>query len=93
MSPANNPQTPKGQFSQVDFPTRSYGNPDQAQYRVFSDASNYVLVQADTATEAIKQSDIKHPVRVERHIPGKAVVLAPDWNKEDTVEDNIQADS
>ena len=55
------------EFAELSIPKRSLANKDSGmKYRVYTDPHNFMMVNADTALEAIRKSGINNPFRIIR---------------------------
>jgi hypothetical protein len=63
------------EFAKVDLSTMQVQQKPDNLYDVYSDAENSVVVQADTAYEAIKKSGITSPHKVEHKLKFSELIL------------------
>jgi hypothetical protein len=64
------------EFAKVDLSTMQVQQKPDNLYDVYSDEENSVVVQADTAYEAIKKSGIVSPYKVEHKLKFTELILA-----------------
>lgn len=62
-------KTTEEPFEELYIPHRELQNPNAVCYRVYNDSKNYELVEAFSALEALTQSKIEKPYKIERHNP------------------------
>lgn len=78
-------------FATWDLPRRDTPQLLVSRYRVYSDARNYVMVEAENAMEALKLSGQKQAQRIERDILFFNNVLNPGTFDAEQVEEVPQA--
>lgn len=66
---------PPENFKYLEIPRKNLAQSAGAQYRVYSNAKDFVTVEAENAQAAIAQSGVVNPLRVVRHIPSQCNVL------------------
>lgn len=69
-------EPPKQQdFHPIPFPVRNLTTTHATHYRVYSDTNHFIAVEANTAAEAIKLSNITDPILVKRDVPEQQTLL------------------
>lgn len=68
-----------GEFQTLHMPERTLPGSHLSRYRVFTTRTECVLVEAETAAEAMKASGVADPVRIIRDIPGREVLV--EWQR------------
>ena len=53
-------------FEDISYPHKEIADANVCKYRVYTDRSNYILVEATNAQQALDLSSIKNPVRIVR---------------------------
>jgi hypothetical protein len=64
----NEPSESERLFEPLPLPRRTWVNRDTVRYLVYRAQDDAVMVSANTALEAIRQSGVESPIRVERYI-------------------------
>lgn len=68
-------ESPQEGFQPLPFPCRSFVGGGASHYRVYSSATEFVSVEAETAVEALKSSGVPTPLRIQREIRGREVLI------------------
>lgn len=69
----------QGSFSSFQMPRKEMHDLDVTRYRVYRTASEYVMVAADSAAEAMQKAGVVGPLKVQREFPLYRTLLTPDW--------------
>jgi hypothetical protein len=70
-----NPTATLADFSQLNIPVRTLEGSKLCRYRVYVNRSEYKLVEAETAGDALKVSGVVEPTRIYREVPGRQVMI------------------
>lgn len=62
-------------FEQLNIPVRSLEGSKLCRYRVYISRSQYKLVEAETAGDALRISGVEDPFRIYREVPGRQVLV------------------
>lgn len=62
-------------FQAIPYPVRAFGNLKNARYRIYTSPHEYMTVEAETASDALRMTKITEPHRIVRDIPGREVLL------------------
>lgn len=68
---------PKSQadFQELTLPVRTLNGTGKSRYRVYDTSAQCKEVEAETAVEAMKVSGVEAPIRIEREIHGREVLV------------------
>jgi hypothetical protein len=53
-------------FKNLDIQKKTFKDSNRSGYKVYSSATEFVLVEAETAAEAIEKAKIENPVKIEK---------------------------
>jgi hypothetical protein len=66
---------PPEMFMNLEIPRKELHSAKTMQYRVYSDKTQYVIVDAESAQAALKAGGVKDPLRVVRHLVMQSNVI------------------
>jgi hypothetical protein len=62
-------------FQNLDIPKKDIPDGSKIFYRVYKDAVEFVVIEAENAQAAIQASTIENPLKVQRHAPARSNVV------------------
>lgn len=62
-------------FEAIPYPVRSFGGLGTSQYLIYTSKTEFSVVEAETAAEALQNSGVNNAVKIIRNTPGRDVLI------------------